>query len=175
MNYEQWRISYQDSEQAARATFTLAAELAAENLELRRIASAIESDPTEPEHRRQWAKQLFAFNAQEQAPDACGRLTEKQPIAVPNDWPAVWDLVMKDMNDRDKMGTRKHGTRLQPHNGRDALVDAYQEALDLVGYLRQAIYERDAQQRNNDWFSRSAKTGGEQVNPRKAIGERHAD
>lgn len=28
-------------------------------------------------------------------------------------------------------------------NGRDALLDAYQEALDLVVYLRQVIYERD--------------------------------
>ena len=74
---------------------------------------------------------------------------EKQPIAVPNDGPAVWDLVMQDMNDRDKMGTRKHGTRLQPNNGRDAMVDAYQEALDLVVYLRQAIYERDDARLNN--------------------------
>lgn len=32
---------------------------------------------------------------------------------------------------------------LEPaHNGRDALVDAYQEALDLTMYLRQAIEER---------------------------------
>jgi hypothetical protein len=68
---------------------------------------------------------------------------EKQPKSVPNDGPAVWDLVFADMNERDQMGTRKHGTRLQPNNGRDVLVDAYQEALDLVVYLRQAIYERD--------------------------------
>lgn len=33
---------------------------------------------------------------------------------------------------------------LQAHNGRDPLVDAYQEALDLVVYLRQAIEERRA-------------------------------
>lgn len=32
---------------------------------------------------------------------------------------------------------------LQPHNGRDALRDAYEESLDLVCYLRQAIEERD--------------------------------
>ena len=47
-----------------------------------------------------------------------------QPPPKPNDKPAVWDLV-------------------QPFNGRDALVDAFQEALDLCVYLRQAIYERD--------------------------------
>jgi hypothetical protein len=31
---------------------------------------------------------------------------------------------------------------LQAHNGRNALIDAYQEALDLVVYLRQAIEEQ---------------------------------
>lgn len=39
------------------------------------------------------------------------------------------------------MGLKKYGTVLQPNNGRDALVDAYQEALDLVVYLRQRIEE----------------------------------
>ena len=43
----------------------------------------------------------------------------------------------------DKAGIVRYGTPLQAHNGRDALVDAYQEALDLAVYLRQAIYERD--------------------------------
>lgn len=57
--------------------------------------------------------------------------------------PAMWDLVMQDMQDRNKQGTEKYGVSLQAHNGRDALVDAYQEALDLCVYLRQAIYERD--------------------------------
>lgn len=58
------------------------------------------------------------------------------------DQPAVWDLVIADMRERDLVGRKRYGTPLQPHNGRDALVDAYQEALDLVVYLRQAICER---------------------------------
>jgi hypothetical protein len=45
------------------------------------------------------------------------------------------------MKDRDVTGAAKYGTRLQPFNGRDSLVDAYQEALDLVVYLRQRIEE----------------------------------
>lgn len=57
--------------------------------------------------------------------------------------PAVWDLVMEDMRERDCKGVLSYGVRLQPHNGRDALWDAYEEALDLAAYLRQAIYERD--------------------------------
>lgn len=68
---------------------------------------------------------------------------QDQPPPIPSDRPAVWDLVIGDMRSRDEVGRARYGTPLQPHNGRDALVDAYQEALDLVAYLRQAIAERD--------------------------------
>lgn len=68
----------------------------------------------------------------------------KQPAPTPNDLPAVWDLVLADITARDKRGEQKYKTRLQPFNGRDYLVDAYEEALDLVVYLRGCIYERDA-------------------------------
>lgn len=68
---------------------------------------------------------------------------QSQPAPVPNDLPAVWGLVMNDMAARDRVGEKRYGVRLQPHNGRDALRDAYEEALDLTVYLRQAIYERD--------------------------------
>ena len=67
-----------------------------------------------------------------------------EPAPVPNERPAVWSLVIADMQARDREGRRKYGTPLQPFNGRDALVDAYQEALDLVVYLRQALEERAA-------------------------------
>jgi hypothetical protein len=67
-----------------------------------------------------------------------------QPPPEANDGPAVWDLVIADMRERDHVGRARYGTPLQPFNGRDALVDAYQEALDLCVYLRQAIHERDA-------------------------------
>lgn len=66
-----------------------------------------------------------------------------QPPPQRNEEPACWELVMRDMQARDDFGRKKYGTPLQPHNGRDALSDAYQEALDLAVYLRQAIYERD--------------------------------
>lgn len=65
-----------------------------------------------------------------------------EPIPVKNDFPAVWDLVIKDMQDRDKMGQEKYNTRLQPFNGRNNLVDAYQELLDLTVYLRSFIFEQ---------------------------------
>lgn len=70
-------------------------------------------------------------------------MNKPEPAPIKNELPPVWDLVVTDMLQRDQSGLRKYGTRLQPNNGRDALVDAYQEALDLAVYLRQAIYERD--------------------------------
>lgn len=55
----------------------------------------------------------------------------------------VWPYVIQDLMQRVTAGRQRYGTELQTYNGRDALVDAYQEALDLCLYLRQAILERD--------------------------------
>lgn len=70
-------------------------------------------------------------------------LSEYEPTPVKNNLPAVWDLVLVDIKERDEIGKEKYDTRLQPFNGRNPLKDAYQEALDLVVYLRQAIYEQE--------------------------------
>lgn len=69
-------------------------------------------------------------------------LNTPEPAPRANDSRPIWDLVIEDMKARDAAGRQKYGTPLQAHNGRDPLVDAYQEALDLVVYLRQAIEER---------------------------------
>lgn len=66
-----------------------------------------------------------------------------EPKPTPNQLPHIADLVIADINSRKEFGLKKYGTALQPHNGRDALTDAYQEALDMCKYIRQAIYERD--------------------------------
>lgn len=68
--------------------------------------------------------------------------TVVEPPPQPNSNQPVWDAVIADMRARDGFGRAKYGTPLQAGNGRDALVDAYQEALDLVVYLKQAILER---------------------------------
>jgi len=65
-----------------------------------------------------------------------------QPDPVQNNEQPVWDLVIADMKARDIVGRKRYGTPLQPLNGRDALQDAYEEALDLAVYLRQEIEER---------------------------------
>ena len=51
-------------------------------------------------------------------------------------------LVHADIEARIARGERQYGERLTTHNGRDALLDAYQEVLDLALYLRQALEER---------------------------------
>ena len=87
---------------------------------------------------------------------------EQQPEPIKNEHPAIWDLVLKDMEGaqfghptqekmhriliehiklRDKSGEDKYKVRLQPFNGRNALQDAYEEFLDSIVYLRQAMYE----------------------------------
>lgn len=66
-----------------------------------------------------------------------------EPAPKPSNAPAAWDLVLADIAVRDKAGVEKYHQRLTPHDGRDSLVDAYQEALDLVVYLRKTLYERD--------------------------------
>jgi hypothetical protein len=66
----------------------------------------------------------------------------EQPKPVQNQSEAIWDLVIEDMKARDALGRRMYLTPLQANNGRDALQDAYEEALDMCAYLRQAIEER---------------------------------
>lgn len=55
----------------------------------------------------------------------------------------IMPLVMADIEARVAKGTKEYGEPLTSQNGRDALWDAYEEALDLAMYLRQAIVERD--------------------------------
>jgi hypothetical protein len=69
--------------------------------------------------------------------------TGEQPAPRRNDGPIIQDLVIDDMHERLAIGITRYGTGLQPNNGRDALRDAYEEALDLATYLRQVMYERD--------------------------------
>lgn len=69
-------------------------------------------------------------------------LSNYEPDPIKTDERPVWELVIEDMRQRDNEGRAKYGTPLQASNGRDALVDAYQEVLDLAVYLRQEIERR---------------------------------
>lgn len=67
---------------------------------------------------------------------------EHQPAPTEGD-SVVLNHVIQDLITKAEDGKLKYGTYLMTNNGRDALIDAYQEALDLCMYLRQALLERD--------------------------------
>lgn len=65
-----------------------------------------------------------------------------QPLPVPNEHPDIQSQVIADMEKRRKIGIERYGTALQPHNGRDSDLDAYEEAMNLTVYLKQRLVER---------------------------------
>jgi len=75
--------------------------------------------------------------AQQPAPTA-GEGAELWPLIFQNSDLALPEWLVADMKDRHAAGVAKYGTPLRVWNGRDAVVDAYQEALDLVVYVQQA-------------------------------------
>lgn len=66
-----------------------------------------------------------------------------QQLPQTNDEPYIQNLVVDDIKDRLQVGISRYGTGLQPFNGRDALRDAYEEALDLTMYLKQVCIENE--------------------------------
>jgi hypothetical protein len=74
-------------------------------------------------------------------------LVTPQPPPISSDGPDVWLLVLEDMKRRREEGIAKYGVPVRPCNGRDALVDLYQEILDACVYARQAIEERGRNRR----------------------------
>lgn len=71
------------------------------------------------------------------------RAAVREPAPAPGT-DEVLPHVVRDLQARSDYGTRHYGTPLMTDNGRDALTDAYQEALDLVMYLKQTLLERAA-------------------------------
>lgn len=67
---------------------------------------------------------------------------EQQPPKQEAEGRDCWLLVVKDMEERRRHGIDKYGVPVREDNGRDHLVDAYQEALDLCVYLRAEIERR---------------------------------
>lgn len=52
--------------------------------------------------------------------------------------------LAKHLQQRAELGYGRYGTYLCVSNGRNALVDAYQESLDQIVYLRQYLQDRYA-------------------------------
>lgn len=92
-------------------------------------ASGIDYDP-EAEAR---IERLLAAQRSPNAP---------QPPPKPGVAVHTVDLVVADLWERKGVGIAKYGVAHQWDDGRDHLVDAYQESLDLTVYLRAELEKR---------------------------------
>ena len=68
--------------------------------------------------------------------------SKTEPPPIPGGKP-VLPAVIDDLRERSEYGKKKHGTILKTFNERRGLVDAYQEALDLVMYLKKELMEQE--------------------------------
>lgn len=80
-----------------------------------------------------------AATAAQPAPSGDGVDVTESLVALPH----VPTELAQDFARRSLQGRAKYGTTLRTHNGRDALVDAYQELLDAAVYLQQAYLEAE--------------------------------
>ena len=58
-----------------------------------------------------------------------------QPMPT-GDGDPIHDMVARDIMARKDVGTERYGMPLIAQNGRDQLLDAYEESLDLAVYIR---------------------------------------
>lgn len=70
--------------------------------------------------------------------------------------PDITPLVIADLEARSVLGRAKYGEVLRAFNGRDPLVDLYQEILDAAQYVRQEIEERRRLVQFSTWVAAEA-------------------
>ena len=68
-------------------------------------------------------------------------MTQPNPVHTAASRP-VTEQVIADLQARTDKGVETYGVRLHTFNGRSAMQDAYEEALDLAQYLKQALMEQ---------------------------------
>ena len=71
------------------------------------------------------------------------RKGDSQEMPIPNNHEGIQNLVIEDIEKRIAVGVERYGTVLQPFNGRDALLDLYEELLDAVVYTKQLLVEME--------------------------------
>jgi len=64
-------------------------------------------------------------------------LSSREPVKT------SWDYVVADIVKREEMGYNKYGKYLSANTDENMLNHAYNEALDLVVYLRTLILQQD--------------------------------
>ena len=85
-----------------------------------------------------------AVNAEQAAPVAGTGDAWFSVIEELEQWDQNFSLMplISDMTERRLLGIERYGTPVQQFNGRDSLLDAYQEVLDLIVYLKNDELER---------------------------------
>lgn len=89
---------------------------------------------------------------------------EDQPMPTTSEQSRdVQQELVRMVQERRQLGIQRYGSPLMTHNGRDALQDALEEAVDLAAYLMQLRMERDDARKNFDggesWMEEFYTTG----------------
>jgi hypothetical protein len=101
-----------------------------------------------------------AYGSYMSTPTRADRAGDSQALPTMNENPPIHDIMVADVQQmfgfpvrkqmehirvtaerRKALGIERYGTPLQAFNGRNAKLDAYEEAHDFAVYLRQWIYE----------------------------------
>lgn len=80
----------------------------------------------------------------------------------PNNNPSIHNLISDELDPNDPLlpwiearkqkGLETYGTTLQAFNGRNSLIDALEEVLDSIAYLKQAIEENSSCELAHDLY-----------------------
>lgn len=89
---------------------------------------------------KEHSKEVIGFS--EAAIKETNRFVSSQPMSIPNNDIPIYELVKKDIDDYAEYGIVKYLIPLQANNGRDALIDTYQELLAASQYIRQLLREK---------------------------------
>jgi hypothetical protein len=78
-----------------------------------------------------------------------------QPAPKPGGVP-VQAVLIEALKQRMEFGLKKYGTPLETHNGRNALVDMFEEMLDMVSYWAQFMLEQGVELPGLEKFTKKA-------------------
>ena len=106
------------------------------------VSVDIETLIKSPDFKLMAIGELKRLEIERSAPKIAPDLENKQEVKMQKNKPVVAQ-VMIDLTERMEIGIKTYGEALRANNGRDALQDAYEEALDLACYLKQVMIERD--------------------------------
>lgn len=66
-----------------------------------------------------------------------------QPLPIGNQLPSMHAAAIDQLEARLELGIKRYGQPLQPANGRNAALDAWEEALDGAAYGAQVVWEQE--------------------------------